>query len=136
MTERLTLEEYRKSMGLLEATDPKPTKRRDTRWRDELKRQIDQHPRIPLGGFLEEFKFHQDRRWRFDFAFIDHKLAVEVEGIVGGSEKSRHTTWTGYTADCIKYSEAAVLGWRLIRVTQEMIKSGMAIELIERALRV
>ncbi len=28
------------------------------------------------------------------------------------------------------------LGWRLIRVTQEMVKSGMAIELIERALGV
>lgn len=135
MTERLSLDEYRRAMGLIEATDPKPTRRRDTRWRDELHRHLVMHPELRNYRMVAEHQFHETRKWRFDFAYPDELLGIEVEGIVNAGEKSRHTTWAGYTEDCIKYSEAAVLGWRLIRVTQEMVKSGMAIWLIERGLK-
>lgn len=65
--------------------------------------------------FVTEFKFHATRKFRFDVAFPEHKLALEYEGLV--SEKSRHTTITGYTRDCDKYNEAVLLGWKVFRFT-------------------
>lgn len=71
-----------------------------------------------INGFMkveEEYKFHPVRKWRFDWAILEIKLAVEYEGIF--SRKSRHTTISGFTGDIEKYNEATVLGWRVIRVT-------------------
>jgi hypothetical protein len=81
---------------------------------------------------VEEFRFAPPRRWRFDLAWPERKLAVEVEGGVwtGG----RHTRPAGYLKDIEKYNEASILGWRLVRITPAMIKSGEALTLIERAL--
>jgi very-short-patch-repair endonuclease len=79
-----------------------------------------------------EYAFHPTRRWRFDLAWPEIKLAAEIEGgvWVGG----RHNTGSGYTEDCIKYNEAVLLGWRVLRFTPDMIQSGRAIEYIEMAL--
>ncbi len=80
-----------------------------------------------------EFRF-TDRRWRFDFAWWDQKLAVEVEGL--SHWKSRHTTNKGFQADCEKYNTATMLGWRVLRFTGKEIRKGEALSLIERALQV
>ena len=55
-------------------------------------------------------------------AWIYEKLAVEIEGAV--YVQGRHTRGAGYEADCEKYSEAACLGWKVIRVTPRMIENG------------
>jgi very-short-patch-repair endonuclease len=81
---------------------------------------------------VREYKFHNIRKWKFDFAIPSKLLAIEVEG--GTWSGSRHTSGEGYLADCRKYSEAAVMGWRVIRATTEMVMSGEAIELVLRAL--
>ncbi|MCI0731816.1 MAG: hypothetical protein L0332_34550 [Chloroflexi bacterium] len=39
-----------------------------------------------------------------------------------------------FAGDCEKYNEATLLGWRLIRVTPEMIAGGQAIDWLKRAL--
>jgi len=83
---------------------------------------------------VKEYKFHSSRKWRFDYAFIDQRVAVEYEGIF--STKSRHLNLTGYMKDCEKYSEAAILGWRIIRITAQMLRNGMAFDLIRRVLNV
>jgi hypothetical protein len=79
-----------------------------------------------------EFRFAPPRRWRFDFLFPG-KLAVEVEG--GTWITGRHQTGKGFEQDCIKYAEAMLLGYRLLRVTGSMIKDGTALTLIQRALK-
>jgi hypothetical protein len=83
---------------------------------------------------VEEYRFAPPRRWRFDLAWPDPaiKLAVEIEGGVwtGG----RHTRPSGYLKDIEKYNQAAIMGWRLVRITPAMVKSGEALALIERAL--
>jgi very-short-patch-repair endonuclease len=81
---------------------------------------------------VREHRFHVERRWRFDFAFLDLMVAVEVEGLSRG--KSRHTSFGGYRADCEKYNEAAILGWCVLRFTDKEIKNGTAACTIERAL--
>lgn len=76
-----------------------------------------------------EHRFHPTRKWRFDFAWPSHKLAVEVEG--GGG---RHHSFAGHHADCDKYNEAVRLGWRVMRFTGKHIKSdpdGMVEAIIE-----
>lgn len=80
-----------------------------------------------------EFRFCPPRRWRFDFAFLSAGLAVEVEGgtFMGG----RHTRGAAFEADCEKYAEALVRGWRVLRVTPHMIDDGRALDYIRRALR-
>ncbi len=81
---------------------------------------------------VSEYRFHPRRRWRFDMAWPDEMLAVEIEGGVWSG--GRHTTGAGFSADCEKYNEAALLGWRLIRVTGDHIENGAAIDWIRRAL--
>ena len=56
-----------------------------------------------------EYKFHDSRRWRFDFAWPEIKLAVEIEG------QGRHQTFVGFRRDCDKYDVAVALGWRVLR---------------------
>ena len=85
-------------------------------------------------AFVREYEFHQTRKWRFDFAWPEHMLAVECEGLTAPTQKSRHTTNYGFTKDCEKYNAAALLGWRVLRYTMPMIRSGEALRQIEEAL--
>jgi very-short-patch-repair endonuclease len=83
--------------------------------------------------FEREYQFHPTRKWRFDFAWPDALLAVECEG--GTWTGGRHTTGSGFEADCEKYNEAALRGWTVLRYTMAMIKSGVALQQIEAALK-
>jgi hypothetical protein len=67
-----------------------------------------------------------DRRWRFDFAWPDYKLAVEVEG--GSWIGGRHSRGAGFQSDIEKYNSAARLGWTVLRYTGRMIEQGPAAE--------
>lgn len=64
---------------------------------------------------VPEYRFHPKRRWRFDYAWPLQKLALEIEG--GIWTEGRHTRGAGALADLEKYSEAAILGWRIIYCT-------------------
>ena len=82
-----------------------------------------------------EYRFHPTRRWRFDFCWPDHMLAVECEGGTWGKKKkSRHTTSSGFEKDCEKYNAAAMLGWSVMRFTSKMINNGSALSAIEATL--
>ena len=83
----------------------------------------------------QEHKFAKSigRKWRFDFAWPDKMVALEVEG--GTWTDGRHTRGSGFEKDCEKYNAAALLGWRVFRVTSGMIKSGAALKTIEEALK-
>lgn len=70
---------------------------------------------------VTEYKFHDVRKWRFDWAFPSLKVAVEYEGLF--SKKSRHTTIKGYQGDIEKYNAATILGWQIIRVTAKDYKT-------------
>lgn len=66
-------------------------------------------------AFATEFKFSEERKFKFDYAFPGLMISCEYEGLL--SEKSGHTTVTGYTSNCGKYNLATCLGWRLLRYT-------------------
>lgn len=81
-----------------------------------------------------ELPFAKDagRGWRFDFAWPPEQLALEVEG--GTRSGGRHVRHKGYEGDCEKYNDAALAGWRVLRVTTSMVRDGRALRLIEQAL--
>jgi very-short-patch-repair endonuclease len=73
-----------------------------------------------------EYRFHTTRRWRFDFAILEVKIACEVEG--GTFINGRHQRGTGFEKDCEKYNTATIMGWAVMRYTTSMVKSGQAID--------
>jgi very-short-patch-repair endonuclease len=90
------------------------------------------HAHLPTP--TREHRFAPPRRWRFDFAWPEPRIAVEVEGgtwIPGGG---RHNRGKGYLADLEKYAQAALLGWTVLRVAPEHIDSGQALNWIRSAL--
>lgn len=129
MAERISMDEYKALIGKTNANARKGNKR--SAEKELLGRWL-----LNCGPKWElEYKFHPKRRWKFDYAIPSIRLAVEYEGgafVANGG----HTGGKDYSDDCEKYSEAAILGWRVIRVTAPMIRSGLAIELIEKGLGV
>ena len=81
---------------------------------------------------VPEYRFAPPRRWRFDLAWPALRLALEVEG--GTWARGRHVRGRGYERDCEKYNAAALLGWRVLRVTTDMLGDGRALALLARAL--
>ena len=61
-----------------------------------------------------EYRFAPPRRWRFDYAWIQASVAVEIEGITHyGNGIGRHQSAKGFVADCEKYEAALLDGWRV-----------------------
>ncbi len=96
---------------------------------------------------VPEHRFSLARRWRFDYGFclpgaVGRALvvagrelplvALEIEG--GAHVRGRHTRGTGFLKDCEKYSEAAALGWRIVRVPPSDLCTIRTIDWIRRAL--
>lgn len=73
---------------------------------------------------VREHRFAPPRRWRFDIAFPDRKLAIEIEG--GAWTRGRHTRGAGFIRDMEKYNTATLRGWRLLRFTPSQVLDGTA----------
>jgi hypothetical protein len=88
--------------------------------------------RAKLPAPVIEHRFAPPRRWRFDYAFPDAKVALEVDG--GVWTRGRHTRGSGWLKDTEKLNTAAVMGWRLLRCTPAQLPTLETVELIRRAL--
>ena len=121
-------------VAALNAPDTKPTKRRETAVTSEPEETLFQQ--IALAGLpspQREYRFHDSRRWRFDFAWVDLMLAVEIEG--GTWSRGRHVRGQGFADDCEKYNNAALLGWRVLRFTTEMVNDQTAVTMLMEAIQ-
>jgi len=79
-----------------------------------------------------EYRFCE-RRWRFDFAWPQAKVAVEIEG--GVWTNGGHSRGAGYVKNLEKYNAAALLGWRLFRFHEGSVKDGSAVRMLEGLVR-
>src|SRR5438105_3464807 len=80
-----------------------------------------------------EYQFCPDRKWRADFCWRDPYLIIlEIEG--GAWSRGRHVRGRGFVADLEKYNTAAIMGYRIIRVTPQQFDSGEALELVMRCI--
>lgn len=79
-----------------------------------------------------EYHFHSSRNWRFDFAWPQQKVFLEIDGGIwttGGHNRGAQMlkTWE-------KENEAAILGWRCIRCQPDEVNTFQTAELLKRAL--
>lgn len=79
-----------------------------------------------------EYLFAPPRKWRFDFAWPERAIAVEIEG--GTWVQGRHNRGAEFERDAEKYAEATIAGWRVLRFTTDMVEDGRALEFTRRAL--
>lgn len=91
---------------------------------EALARKLDE---AGLVGYVREYRFAPPRRFRFDFCWQDQKVAVEVDGEAPGGAVGHHGSREMVDRECEKYYLAALLGWRVIRVTSRLIEGGQAV---------
>ena len=83
---------------------------------------------------VTEYRFDTNgRRWRFDYAWPEKSLALEVDG--GGFVNGRHSRGTGIEKDCEKYNAALVQGWKVLRVTPKHVRDGRALAWVQEMLK-
>jgi len=73
---------------------------------------------------VTEHIFHPTRKWRFDYAIPEIKLALEYHGHAGfikkgkdGNPVSGHSSIKGLTNDAEKMNSAIACGWRVLAFT-------------------
>ena len=70
---------------------------------------------IPGVVVVKEYMFYYTRKWRFDYAIPELKVAIEIDG--GVFDYGRHNRPQGYINDMEKLNNAASLGWLVLRFT-------------------
>lgn len=102
------------------------------------------NPKIVLAYFAEcglprpllELKFHPERKWRFDFAFMvpnqNHQVALEVQG--GIFLNGGHNRGAALRKEHEKRNAAAQLGWRILYVEPKDLCTAETVEMIRRCL--
>lgn len=86
---------------------------------------------IPAPTF--EHRFHPVRRWRFDLAWENEKLALEVQG--GLFKRGRHTNGAALIKEYEKLSNAAILGWRILYCQPNDLCMSETVDMIKSALK-
>lgn len=71
-----------------------------------------------LPVFHKEHAFCEKRKWRFDFAWPDKKVAVEIDGGQWTQNGGRHNR----DSDRVKMNEAVASGWRVLRFSTQQIR--------------
>lgn len=99
--------------------------------------------RFQLPPFEQQLRFAakaMGRQWKFDFAWREYLLAVEIQGVVvkriGGRmvTTGAHADVQGMRDDHEKLNAAILLGWSVLQFTQDRIKPKVAIETTMRVL--
>ena len=81
---------------------------------------------------IREYQAIKGRKFRFDFAWLEQRLLVEVN--VGTYTQGAHSTGQGIARDYEKANLAVLQGWRVLSFDGKAIKSGEAVEVIRQAL--
>lgn len=82
---------------------------------------------------VAEYRFNPARRWRFDYAWPQERVALEVEG--GVWTDGRHVRGAGYLADVEKYNAAALDGWTLLRTTPAQLLTATTLNMLRQAIK-
>lgn len=98
---------------------------------------------VQLGGdarlLVQQYPF---RRWKFDFAILELKILIEIDGGTWTRGKSSHNWGPGIRRQCLKQNAAVAEGWRPFRYTADMltqkeapIQIGALLKLVQRELK-
>lgn len=80
---------------------------------------------------VAEHRFDEARKWRFDFAFPDKRVALEVQGglFTGG----RHSRGPALLKEHEKLNAAACAGWRILYTIPQNLCMIETVEMIREA---
>lgn len=76
-------------------------------------------PRIKL---IKEYQFYPSRRYRWDFAAIESKVAIDIQGGIWSKSRMGDNSGSGINKDCEKFCLAASTGWLVFPLTDKMIE--------------
>lgn len=79
-----------------------------------------------------EHQFHPTRKWRFDYAWTEERVALECDG--GAWTQGRHTRGKGFIADQDKRNAALALDWKVFHCTPQTLCTQPTIELVRQAI--
>jgi len=68
----------------------------------------------------KDFKFHNTKNWKFDFAFPELKIAIDIIEL------------PNQQTNCLKYNSARKLGWIILRYPLKHINWKQIIELYNK----
>lgn len=85
-----------------------------------------------ITGWVREYKFHPERKFRLDFAFPMAQIALECHGATRSG--GRHVQGAGYAKDREKGNLAQLLGWLYLEATAEDVKNGRAMDWLKQAI--
>jgi hypothetical protein len=78
-----------------------------------------------LAPFRTEYQFHGTRLWRFDYAWPNYLIAVEIEGGAFAKGGGGHNRGRAFLDDMEKYNAAAMLNWRVMRYPPERLDAAI-----------
>ena len=74
---------------------------------------------------VPEVRVCEDRKWRFDFAVPERKVAFEIQGVRGFCRgrvvHGRHSRPEGMKSDAEKLNRATMDGWAVFLLTPDMV---------------
>lgn len=82
----------------------------------------------------QEHAFHPSRKWRFDLAWPEFGVALEVEGGAFVKSGGRHNRGAGFVRDIEKYSAAQRMGWTILRVIPSKLAKPATVRLVREVL--
>jgi len=84
---------------------------------------------------IPEYKFAApERQYRADFAFLEARIIVEVDGGVWRQGGGAHSHPTNILRDMERTNEASIRGWRLMRFTPEELNKAQTFLMIKQAI--
>ena len=94
------------------------------------------HYQVPLPVPEHQFATSLGRKWRFDWAWVAERVALEVQGGIWmrGKTLGAHAMPTNIQRDHAKFSAAACLGWRILYVEPRQLATPATAALIRTAL--
>lgn len=80
---------------------------------------------------VREYRFCKQRKFRFDLAYRDQKIAIEVDGRSHGQPKRMRS-------DAAKFNLSTMMGWKVLRYPASVVKvkkrRGLIVEQVNRLL--
>ena len=87
---------------------------------------------VGLDGYVREYQAIPGRRYRWDFAWPDKRVLVEING--GTYAHMGHSTGPGIARDYEKSNLAVLAGWKVFAFDRRMVEAGTALDVTAKAL--
>lgn len=79
-----------------------------------------------------EYQFCRERRFRIDFAIVDLKIAIEIDGGIWMRGRSGHSSGSGIKRDQEKTTLLSAYGWKVMRITPDQQYTQYTVDMINK----